>query len=102
MGTIYDETLAAMRALGRGTVEEKDFFPSTRRAYRYAQLVIEAPQEEAPDLVRALLPIARTAAAHLSVWTHYGPGCQIHMAVDRPLTDEEIGDDPPCASRAAV
>lgn len=97
---VYDHAVARMRALGRGTVTERDYFAAGRAPYRYAQIQIEAVEDsEVPDLMRALLEIARPAEAHIMVWTHYGPRCQIDVSLDRPLAEDEIGDNPPCASR---
>lgn len=93
----FDAAVERMRAFRGGAVNVEDFFPSRRTPYRYAMLMLFSGTDYA-DRVRELAILAVEIGGYLTMHTHYSP-VLIEVSLSRPLTAEEIGDNPPCATR---
>jgi hypothetical protein len=94
----FDTAVARLREVKGGRVEVTDFFPRGREPYRYATLKVEASRAEAPLVAAAIAEVAIQVSGHVSMYTH-APTIAFDISVSRELTGEEIGDEPPCASR---
>lgn len=92
----FEEKVEKLRAFGVGVVEVQDYFPGDAAPYRYATLKHFAQ----PDEIDAAkwLQLAIDVGGYFTVYIRgtIAP-C---ISVQRPLTADEIGDNPPCATRA--
>lgn len=93
----FEEKVAKLRAFG--TVDVSDWFPATRLPYRGAWLKREMTHDEAIGCAADWMRLAIEVSGYLTYYSHVRGICA-QIQVSRNLTEAEIGDDPPCATRA--
>lgn len=97
----YETAVARFRRVPGGIVREKDFFVPDRRPYRHAWVRLERPRIDFADEAREMALLTEETEGHMSLSIH--PGLVwMEVAVTRDLSEAEIGDDPPVATRAVT
>ena len=95
----FEQKVQRLRDSGLGEVTLTDYFPDARRPYRYAAL--ETGYSSIADVDgQAWFRLAAEIEGYLAVHTHRG--IRPSIAIDRPLSEEEIGDNPPRLSSREV
>ncbi|HVQ52899.1 MAG TPA: hypothetical protein VMS92_22920 [Mycobacterium sp.] len=94
----YDATVARWRQFDGGKLVEQDYFVPRKAPYRFASLEISVDDvaSNAQEVVALAIETQSYLVLHSAASTAYR---RFELHISRELTEDEIGDEPPCAVR---